>query len=723
MASSDTPPPAIRERWSQLVEAVESARHRYYTEDAPTLTDAEYDALYAELVALEAGHPMLVTLDSPTQTVGGVRSEMFEPVTHLERMLSLDDVFDADEFDAWVARVVKELGDFPEMLAEPKVDGLALDLVYRDGILRTCATRGDGRVGEDVTYNTALIEAIPRTLAHPVPLLEVRGEIYFTLAEFTALNDEVMAAGRSPFANPRNAAAGTLRQRIDRRLEEIAAARAAAGAEPTARQQARLERLLAEQARAAGSLARLRLVVHGLGAHEGLTVATLSEAFAALGDLGLPVSAEAAVVSSPAEVRGYIADLGQRRRTLAHEIDGVVVKVNAIDLQRRFGATSRAPRWAVAYKYPPEVVRTRLVDIAVNVGRTGRVTPFAIMAPVRVAGSTVTMATLHNPGEVARKGVLIGDMVFLRKAGDVIPEVVGPVVEQRDGSERPFQMPSHCPECATELAPEREGDADIRCPNARGCPAQVRERIHHVGTRAAMDIEGLGDKAARALLDCGLLTNEGDLFALTADDLLRCPFFTRASRELTSNAVALLEQIDRARTRPLSRVLVALSIRHVGPTAAAALARTFTTLPAIRAAAPAELAAVDGVGEVIAEAIVEWFAEPWRAAIAERWLECGVTAREETAQAGLPQHLAGLTIVLTGTLPGFTRESAAEAVTLRGGKVSGSVSKRTDWVIAGDNPGTKYDRAVALGVPVLDAAGFLALLDGDPGVPPGVPPG
>lgn len=710
------------------MEAIEQARQQYYLDDAPTLSDAQYDTYYAELLALEGAYPLLVTSDSPTQTVGGARSEMFEPVAHLERMLSLDDVFDEAEFDAWVARVVKELGEFPTMIAEPKVDGLAVDLVYAEGTLRTCATRGDGRVGEDVTFNTSYIDSIPRTLAQPIPLLEVRGEIYFNLRQFNDLNDEVMAAGRSPFANPRNAAAGTLRQRIDRRQVELREVRAAAGAAPSARQQARIERLLAEQARATGALARLHFVSHGLGAHEGLTVATLSEAFDLLDGLGLPVSSEAAVVTSPEQVRAYIDDLGQRRRSLPHEIDGVVVKVDQIALQRRFGATSRTPRWAVAYKYPPEVVRTRLRSIEVNVGRTGRVTPFAIMEPVRVAGSTVTMATLHNPGEVARKGVLIGDTVLLRKAGDVIPEVIGPVVEARDGSERPFQMPTLCPVCRTPLGPEREGDADIRCPNARGCPAQVRERLHHVGTRAAMDIEGLGEKAAQALLDCALVTNEGDLFGVTEDDLLRCPFFTRAGRagtapQLTANAVALLAQLTQARTRPLSRVLVALSIRHVGPTAATALARAFGSLTAVRAATHAELAAVDGVGEVIAEAIVEWFAEPWRAAIAQRWLDCGVTAQEEQADAGLSQHLAGLTFVLTGTLPGFTRESAAEAVTARGGKVTGSVSKRTNWVVAGDNPGSKYDRAVALGVPVLDAAGFRALLAPDPAPPPAAPPG
>ena len=745
-----------RRRWEELVEQINAARTHYYLHDAPTISDAEYDELYHELVALETAHPQLITGDSPTQTVGGSRAEMFEPVEHLERMLSLDNAFDEAQLQAWMDRLIKELGELPQLLCELKVDGLAVDLVYRDGQLASLATRGDGRVGEDVTANVQWLTAIPTRLlpaegAPPLPkVLEVRGEVYFTLADFADINDHMLDLGRSPYANPRNAAAGTLRQRIDRRLEELTdaeralaavAAKSPSNSAATTRAQARVDRLRAEFERTTGMLAALRLVVHGVGRADGFTPETLAQAYEAIGGWGLPTATTTRVCAGADEVRGYIGTYAENRHDIAHDIDGVVVKVDQIALQGRLGATSRAPRWAIAYKYPPEVVRTRLLDIAVNVGRTGRVTPFGVMEPVRVSGTTVSMATLHNADEVKRKGVLIGDMVFLRKAGEIIPEILGPVVELRDGSEREFVMPTHCPVCGSELGPEKAGDVDIRCPNTRSCPAQLRERLFHIGSRSAMDIEGLGWKAAGALLADGIVSSEAELFALTAEDLARSPFFTThagghstsppngadrggsaadddgadadiaeppAAGDLTKNAEAFLTALAAAKDRPLWRVLVALSIRHVGPTAARELAREFGSMDAIRAADVEQLAAVSGVGQVIAESVVEWFTEDWRREIVEAWTAAGVRMADEAATG--PKPLAGLTVVVTGTVAGYSRDSATAALQDLGAKVSGSVSKRTSFVIVGDNPGSKFDKALALGVPILDAAGMAVLL-------------
>jgi DNA ligase (NAD+) len=617
------------------------------------------------------------------------------------------------------------------MLCELKVDGLAVDLVYDKGVLRSVATRGDGRTGEDVTYNVRAIASIPARLhaadaKRPVPdLLEVRGEVYFPVAAFNAINEQVMAAGRTPFANPRNAAAGTLRQRLDRRDAELALAEAdvaAAGksGRATDRARVRMERLRADRARVTAQLGSLRLVVHGIGARTGFQPATQSASYQAMASWGLPTSGRTEVVPDLASVQRYVDHYGEHRHDVEHEIDGVVVKVDEIAVQDRLGATSRAPRWAIAYKYPAEVVTTTLRDIAVNVGRTGRVTPFGVMEPVKVAGSTVQMATLHNASEVVRKGVLIGDTVFLRKAGDVIPEIIGPVVEDRDGTERAFVMPTVCPECGTPLAPEKEGDADIRCPNARSCPAQLRERLFHVGSRSALDIEGLGYKAAIALLDCGLVEDEGGLFALTRDELLSCPFFTRAPSagesgpQLAAQGVELLSQLEMGKDRPLWRVLVALSIRHVGPTAARALADHFGSLDALMAAEPTELAAVEGVGGTIAEAVLEWFAVDWHQAVITAWRTAGVRLADPPREPAGPQVLAGLSVVVTGTLAGFTREGAQAAIVNRGGKAASSVSKKTAFVVVGDNPGSKADKAGALGVPVLDEAGFVVLLEQGP---------
>ena len=701
---------AQMDRWRELVDIIEDARRRYYVHDAANLSDAEYDEYYRELEALELAYPELVSADSPTQSVGGERSDMFEPVEHLQRMLSLDNAFSDDELTAWAARVERDLGSIPTLLCELKVDGLAVDIVYERGTLRSLATRGDGRVGEDVTYNVRFLDSIPKVLKastdHPVPdLVEVRGEMYFPLEKFNELNDEMLADGRSPFANARNAGAGTLRQRVDRREVELAAAKDRAAGN--------VDRLQADLDRAVRRLGRLHLIVHGVGVWQGHEPLRQSEAYEALRAWGLPTSDRAKVVSNLDDVREFIAYYGEHRHDVEHEIDGVVVKVDELAIQDRLGATSRAPRWAIAYKYPPEVVRTRLLDIEVNVGRTGRVTPFAVMQPVKVAGSTVSMATLHNQEEVVRKGVLIGDLVFLRKAGDVIPEVLGPVVEERNGSEHAFIMPTHCPACGTELAPAKEGDVDIRCPNQRSCPAQLRERVFHIASRGALDIEGLGYKAASALLDEQIISDEGDVLLLTADQLLESTFFTRdggaGTRVLTANAEKLLPELESAKGQPLWRVLVALSIRHVGPTAAQALAREFGDLDRIANAGVEELSAVEGVGSIIAEAVVDWFSIDWHREVVEKWRRAGVAFVEERVEVG-PQILAGVTVVITGTVEGFSRDGATEAVTAVGGKVASSVSKKTDFVVVGENPGSKYDKAVDLGRPILDAAGFQVLL-------------
>ncbi len=709
---------AARKRWTQLVDLVNQARADYYQHDRPTIADEEYDRAYRELVELEAAWPELVTGDSPTQSVGGQPAGMFAPVEHLQRMYSLDNVFDEDELDAWLGRVESGLGAVPALLCELKIDGLAVDAVYRDGRLHSLATRGDGITGEDVTFNAQFIPAIPRQLrpakgAKVPALLEVRGEVFFPVAAFERLNEEQSSLGLAAFANPRNAAAGSLRQRVDRRQQDLAAAESAGSA-------AKATRLRAEVQRSIDRLSQLQLTVHGIGAVDGIAIERQSQGYRVLDALGLPTSDRAKVLDSVEEVRAYIAHYGDHRHDVEHEIDGVVVKVDEFARQAQLGETSRAPRWAVAYKYPPEVVRTRLLDIAVNVGRTGRVTPFAVMQPVRVAGSTVSMATLHNAEEVQRKGVLIGDMVFLRKAGDVIPEVLGPVIEVRDGSERAFVMPTACPECGTELRPQKEQDKDLRCPNARSCPAQLRERIAHVASRSALDIEGLGDKAARALLDEGVVGDEGDLFLIGPQDLLRTAFFTREpgrgeqGKQLTENAKAMLAQIEAARGKPLWRVLVALSMRHVGPPTAKDIARGFASIDELAGATAEELGSVDGIGPTIAEAIREWFAVDWHREVIAKWERGGVRMSQEVADEP-SGPLAGLTVVITGSLPGFTRDGAAEAVSQRGAKVASSVSKATSVLVQGDagaKPSTKRKKAEDLGIPIVGAHGFAALLAG-----------
>ncbi len=682
---------AARHRHAGLSAEITEANHRYHVLDSPTISDAEYDTLMRELRALEERYPELRTPDSPTQRVGGAISTEFTPVEHLERLLSLDNAFSADELDAWGARVARLGGEGP-YLCEVKIDGLAVDLVYRSGALVRAATRGDGVTGEDVTPNIRTLASVPlRLTGTGIPeTLEVRGEVFLPVAAFHELNERLTEAGRPPFANPRNSAAGSLRQKDPR----VTASRP------------------------------LQLILHGVGVASEQAPETHSGWYERLRGWGLPVSGLFTVTPELAGVRDYIAYYGEHRHDPPYEIDGVVVKIDRLDLQRKLGATSRAPRWAIAYKYPPDEVNTRLLDIRVNVGRTGRVTPFAVMEPVVVSGSTVDRATLHNADELARKGVLIGDMVVLRKAGDVIPEVVGPVVDLRTGAERAFMFPAECPACGTPLARE-EGGVDWRCPNTRSCPAQLRERLFHLASRGALDIEVLGYESVAALLDSGLVADEGDLFSLTADALASCAFFVNKQGSLTVNAGKLLRNLDEARARPLWRVLVALSIRHVGPTAARALAAQFGSVDAIVAASAEQLAAAEGVGPTIAASIIEWFAVDWHTAIVAKWREAGVQLATPgwtpppppadpagAAQATGP--LGGLTVVITGSLEGFTRDEAAAAVQELGGKVTSSVSKKTSFVVAGDKPGAKYDKALSLGVPVLDEAGLRALLEQGP---------
>jgi DNA ligase (NAD+) len=681
-----------RQRHAELAADLLEHQYRYHVLDSPVISDIDYDTMMRELESIEEKIPELRTPDSPTQRVGGSFSTDFTPIQHLQRLLSLDNVFSAEDLDAWVARA-ERLGGGGPYLCELKIDGLAVALVYRKGRLERAATRGDGVTGEDVTPNVKTIGAVPSLLSGTgwPDVLEVRGEVFLPVAAFEELNVRLTEAGRPPFANPRNSAAGSLRQKDPR----ITASRT------------------------------LNMIVHGIGVVEGLDnlPETQSGWYERLRHWGLPVTDRYQVVPDIDGVRQYITHYAEHRHDPPYEIDGVVVKIDTLDVQRQLGTTSRAPRWAIAYKYPPEEVNTRLLDIRVNVGRTGRVTPFAVMEPVKVSGSTVENATLHNADEIARKGVLIGDMVVLRKAGDVIPEVVGPVADLRTGAERAFEFPTHCPACGTQLARE-DGGVDWRCPNARSCPAQLRERLFHLAGRGALDIEVLGYEAAVALLDSGLVTDEGELFGLTAEALSAVPFFMTKGGSLTANASRLLTNLEDARHRPLWRILVALSIRHIGPTAARALAAAFGSVDAIAAAPEAELITVDDVGPTIARSLREWFEVDWHAAIVSKWRAAGVelatrdfvppdremadgTGAGAGAGAG---PLAGITVVLTGTLEGLTRDEAAEAITERAGKVSGSVSRKTSFVVAGQNAGSKLDKAEALGVPVLDEAGLAVLL-------------
>ncbi|MFC7406230.1 NAD-dependent DNA ligase LigA [Georgenia alba] len=745
-----------RQRWADLAEQLEVAQFNYYVRDAPTISDAEYDAMLRELEALEEAHPDLRVPSSPTQRVGGTYSTEFATVEHRRPMQSLDDVFSLEELREWARRVHTELGRTDvAMTCELKVDGLAVSLLYEHGRLVRAATRGDGRTGEDVTLNVRTIDSVPQQLDgdHHPALIEIRGEVYFPVSAFEALNASLVEAGKPPFANPRNSAAGSLRQKDPR----VTASRA------------------------------LEMVAHGVGAVEWGPEgpperwSSMSDLYDLLASWAIPVSPRTRRVASLDEVEEMIAHYGEHRHDVEHEIDGIVVKVDSFARQRQLGSTSRAPRWAAAYKYPPEEVNTRLLDIRVQVGRTGRVTPYGVMEPVLVAGSTVSQATLHNASEVRRKGVLIGDTVVLRKAGDVIPEIVAPVVDLRDGTEREFVMPAECPSCGTGLAPAKEGDVDLRCPNARSCPAQLTERVSHIASRGALDIEALGGEAALALTDpeaardrvidarllaagheetddadaraaadaelpdrqTPVLETEAGLFELTAEDLKdvriwreirrqgqgtgeweQRPFFwtmpklkadgtVKEPAKPTATTERMLAEMDKAKAQPLWRVLVALSIRHVGPTAARALASELGSLAAIQDADVERLAAVDGVGPTIAESLAEWFTVDWHQEILQRWQAAGVRTADERDES-LVRTLEGLTVVVTGSLADFSRDSAKEAIVSRGGKAAGSVSKKTDFVVVGDGAGSKEAKARELGRPILDEEGFVALLEGGP---------
>lgn len=774
-----------RVRVDELRELVAGYQAAYYERDAQLVSDAEYDGLVRELDALEREHPELQSQDSPTQTVGGGVAEGLRPIEHAERMLSLDNVFSIEELREWCAKTEASAGRRVDWLTELKIDGLAIALRYEHGKLVTAATRGDGRTGEEVTQNALQIDGIPATLSgegHP-PIVEVRGEVFIPVAAFTALNefqaslrpraveeyrarwearpaasrgefDEeaelARATKRFPdFANPRNAASGGLRQQLEKKSG--------------------LEREAGEL-----RLHSLQMYVHGIGAWPSSPVESQSQIYELLAGWGLPVTPYAKVNASVDDVVEFVEHYGAERHSVEHELDGIVVKVDELDLHDELGMTSRAPRWAIAYKYPPEEVHTKLLDIAASVGRTGRVTPFAIMAPVKVAGSVVRMATLHNQDVVRAKGVKIGDTVVLRKAGDVIPEVLGPVLELRGDDVRDFVMPSDCPECGTPLRPMKEGDVDLRCPNARSCPAQVRGRVEHIGSRGGLDVDALGEVTAAALTQPTVpeqppLETEARLFALTLEELVpievvvrdsetgepktdeetgelirRAPFqkvslvYPPGSEELTpaerrkarikkdfrlvepsKQATTLLEQLEVAKTKDLWRQLVSLNIRHVGPVAARALADWFGSLEAIEAAPAEELAQVEGVGPTIADAIVEWLAEDWHRDIIEAWRAAGVRFATPGhpgpgAMTSTEGPLSGLSVVATGTLEGFTRDGAKEAIIAAGGKAAGSVSKKTDFVAAGPGAGSKLTKAEELGIPILDADGFRLLLEGGP---------
>jgi DNA ligase (NAD+) len=708
-------PAEAREKHARLAEQIEEHRFRYYVKDAPIVSDAEFDELLRTLEALEDEYSELRTPDSPTQKVAVEYETDLAEVEHRERMLSLDNVFDDEGLAAWAERVAKDVGtsDY-HLLCELKIDGLAVNLTYEDGRLTRAATRGTGRTGEDITPNVMTIAEIPHRLkGDRVPrLVEIRGEVYFPMEAFQGLNERRVAAGEKPYANPRNSASGSLRQKDPKVTATLP----------------------------------LHMVVHGIGALEGFDgrFTRLSEAYDLLKSWGLPTAEHNRVVDDLDGVREFIAYYGEHRHSVEHEIDGAVVKLDEIALQGRLGSTSRAPRWAIAYKYAPEEVNTKLVNIRVGVGRTGRVTPYAQVEPVTVAGSEVEFATLHNQDVVKAKGVLIGDTVVLRKAGDVIPEILGPVVDLRDGTEREFVMPAECPECGTPLAPAKEGDVDLRCPNSRTCPAQLRERLFYLAGRKCLDIEHFGYVAAAALTkplepSDPPLIDEGDLFDLTVEQLLpikayvldqdsglpkRDPktgeekvatVFANQEGAPRKNAVAMLENIQAAKERPLARILTGLSIRHVGPVAAEALARAFRSIDRIEQATEEELKNTDGVGPIVAAAVKQWFAEDWHREIIRKWKAAGVRMADEGAgEDEGPRPLEGLTVVVTGTLEHHTRDGAKEALQSRGAKVTGSVSKKTSFVVVGDNPGSKYDKAMQIKVPVLNEDGFAVLLEQGP---------
>ncbi|WP_426718237.1 NAD-dependent DNA ligase LigA [Corynebacterium auriscanis] len=676
-----TTQPELTEQWRQLAEQVRTHRERYYYGD-PTISDEEFDTLLAQLKELERTHPEAVTGTSPTQEVAPAPPSAFNNVDHRERMLSLDNVFNAGDLEAWLTRTPAET-----YLTELKIDGASINLLYIDGKLELALTRGDGTTGEDITHNARTLDDIPDTLTgteeFPVPeLVEIRGEVFIQVEDFATMNAQRQAEGLKLFANPRNAAAGAMRQK---------------NAADTAKRP-------------------LRLICHGIGAREGFNVSSQHEAYRAIEAWDLPVSPYTKQLHSPKEVLKEVAYWGDHRHDAAHEMDGLVVKVDSLDEQLSLGTTSRAPRWAIAYKYPPEEAMTRLRNIRIGIGRTGRATPYAVMEPKYVAGSTVTMATLHNPTEAHRKGVLLGDTIMIRKAGEVIPEVLGPVEDLRDGTQREYLFSSVCPECGTPLAPSKEGDADWRCPNTRSCPGQLHTRLTYLAGRGAFDIDALGERAAYDLINSGVLPDESELFDLGEEDLKKTTAYSTKAGALNKAGETLLEKLEGAKQVELWRVIVALSIRHAGPTAAKALAAHYHSIPAISGASVAEMSTIDGVGEIIAKSVADWFTVAWHRNIVDKWAAAGVTMEEQApeqteedlAQASL---LEGLTIVVTGTLENFDRDSAKQAIESRGAKAAGSVSKKTSYLVAGEKAGSKLTRAEDLGVPILNEAQFMKLLD------------
>ncbi|MCQ4608445.1 NAD-dependent DNA ligase LigA [Corynebacterium pseudogenitalium] len=663
----------VRRLWDEIASQVCHHRDLYYNSQ-PVISDAEFDELFQRLVRLEEEHPELAVPDSPTMQVGAPTGGAFDDVEHLERMMSLDNVFSEAELRDWLA---KTPGPY---LTELKIDGLSIDLVYENGELVRAATRGDGRVGEDITANAKVIEDIPHQLQGDAPaLVEVRGEVFIRPEDFPDLNAARIEEGGKPFANPRNAAAGGLRQKDPEDVKKR----------------------------------KLRMICHGIGAREGFAPATQHEAYEQMAAWGLPVSEYTKRAATADAVVDAVRYWEQHRHDAIHEMDGLVVKVDAVEEQRQLGATSRAPRWAIAYKYPPEEVTTKLLDIEVSVGRTGRVTPYAVMEPVFVSGTTVAMATLHNPTEVRRKGVLIGDTVVVRKAGEIIPEVLGPVADLRTGEEREFVFPAECPSCGATLAPAKEGDADWRCPNTRSCPAQLAQRLKYLASRGAFDIEALGEKGAQDMIDTGVIQDEGDLFDLTEEDLKKSQVYTTKKGAVNASGRKLLENLDTAKNADFWRVLVALSIRHVGPTAARALASRYGNMEALVDAPLEDLAQTDGVGAIIAESFQEWFRVDWHREIVEKWTAAGVTMEVDAADVA-PQTLEGITVVVTGTLEEYTRDGAKEAIVSRGGKASGSVSKKTDFVVVGENAGSKEQKARELGLRILNEEEFTRLLEQGP---------
>lgn len=663
----------VRRLWDEIASQVRHHRDLYYNSQ-PVISDAEFDELFQRLVRLEEEHPELAVPDSPTMQVGAPTGGAFDDVEHLERMMSLDNVFSEAELRDWLA---KTPGPY---LTELKIDGLSIDLVYENGELVRAATRGDGRVGEDITANAKVIEDIPHQLQGDAPaLVEVRGEVFIRPEDFPDLNAARIEEGGKPFANPRNAAAGGLRQKDPEDVKKR----------------------------------KLRMICHGIGAREGFAPKTQHEAYEQMAAWGLPVSEYTKRAATADAVVDAVRYWEQHRHDAIHEMDGLVVKVDAVEEQRQLGATSRAPRWAIAYKYPPEEVTTKLLDIEVSVGRTGRVTPYAVMEPVFVSGTTVAMATLHNPTEVRRKGVLIGDTVVVRKAGEIIPEVLGPVADLRTGEEREFVFPAECPSCGATLAPAKEGDADWRCPNTRSCPAQLAQRLKYLASRGAFDIEALGEKGAQDMIDTGVIQDEGDLFDLTEEDLKKSQVYTTKKGAVNASGRKLLENLDTAKNADFWRVLVALSIRHVGPTAARALASRYGNMEALVDAPLEDLAQTDGVGAIIAESFQEWFRVDWHREIVEKWTAAGVTMEVDAADVA-PQTLEGITVVVTGTLEEYTRDGAKEAIVSRGGKASGSVSKKTDFVVVGENAGSKEQKARELGLRILNEEEFTRLLEQGP---------